>query len=432
MDTNNEEEKLEVTEEDLYELNKIWTRRMVIMVFIVTLIVGVITSFATYYILIGKKNDNLYSSTSKVKSLDENGNSKKEIVKASETIDELTNTLNDFAEFIDENYIGEIDKNELIDATLKGFVEGIGDEYSEYMTAKEWEEYQAEALGNYVGVGIYMRADKETNYIIIESTIKDTPAERAGLKSGDYIIAVDGENIYGLTASEVSAKVKGEEGTSVELTILRDTETLEFTLKREAIKVYHVSSEILEDNIGYIELYTFDEGCSAEFKKEMDKLIEQGAKKVIIDLRFNTGGLVSEALSILDLFLDKGQVELITKSARGNEKIEKSNNEKTYDVDLVVLVNKYSASASEIVTGALKDNNVAKVVGTTTYGKGVIQNVYQLLDGSVLKLTTQEYYTPNNTRIHEIGINPDYEVELPEDANDDTDTQLEKAKEILK
>jgi carboxyl-terminal processing protease len=428
---NNEENNM--TYEEVKYIKRQWLYKTIIVIVAIGCIIGLLASSITYYLVTKEKTEKFTISTSNAKSLDSDGNEVKEVVTATESMSSLSALLSTFAEFIDENYIGEIDKNELINSTLKGFIEGIGDEYSEYMTAEEWEEYQADALGNYVGVGIYMRIDDETNYTIVDSTIKETPAEEAGIKSGDLIIGVDGESTYGLTASEVSSKIKGEEGTDVTLTIYRNGETMEFTMQRQAIKVYHVSSELKEDGIGYIYLYTFDENCSTEFEKEMDSLIEQGAKKVVLDLRYNTGGLVSEALSILDLFLDKGDVELITKSANGDEEITKSATDKKYDVDLVVLVNKYSASASEILTGALKDNGVAKVVGTVTYGKGVIQNVYQLTDGSVLKLTTQEYYTPNETKINKVGITPDYEVELSdEDIENSKDTQLEAAIKLLK
>jgi carboxyl-terminal processing protease len=432
MEEENKEEET-ISQEDFKYLKKQWIYKTIATVVIIGCLIGVLSASITYYVVYKQKMNKFTTSISSIKSVDDDGNETSETVTASETISELTTVLNTFAEFVDENYIGEIDKNELIDSTVKGFIEGIGDEYSEYMTADEWTEYQEEALGNYVGVGIYMRVDDETNYIMVDSTIKDTPAEEAGIKSGDLITAVDGESIYGLNASEVSSKVKGEEGTEVTLTIYRNGEYKDYTLKRQSIKVYHVTSEMKDDDIGYIYLYTFDENCSAEFEKEMDSLIDQGAKKVILDLRYNTGGLVSEALSILDLFLDKGEVELITKSANGKEVTTTSSTDKKYDVDLIVLVNKYSASASEILTGALKDNGVAKVLGTVTYGKGVIQNVYQLLDGSVLKLTTQEYYTPNETKINKIGITPDYEVELTdEDIENEIDSQLEAAIKVLK
>lgn len=276
---------------------------------------------------------------------------------------------------------------------------------------------------------------KNGNSIVL-STIKDSPAEKAGVKAEDIITAVNGTSTLDMELEEVSNSVKGEEGTDVTITVYRDGEYLDFTMTRSQVKVYHVESKMLENNIGYISLFTFDEGCSDEFEANMDELINQGATKVIFDLRYNTGGIVDEALDIIDLFVDKGDTTLIEMDGKGNETVVTSEKDKKYDVELVILTNEYTASSSEIVTGALVDNEVATTVGTTTYGKGVIQNVYSLSDGSVLKLTTTEYYTPNRNKINKVGIKPDYEVQLDENnvTEDGTifDNQLEKAKEILK
>lgn len=276
---------------------------------------------------------------------------------------------------------------------------------------------------------------KNGNSIVL-STIKDSPAEKAGIKAEDIITAVNGTSTLDMELEEVSNSVKGEEGTDVTITVYRDGEYLDFTMTRSQVKVYHVESKMLENNIGYISLFTFDEGCSDEFEANMDELINQGATKIIFDLRYNTGGIVDEALDIIDLFVDKGDTTLIEMDGKGNETVITSEKDKKYDVELVILTNEYTASSSEIVTGALVDNEVATTVGTTTYGKGVIQNVYSLSDGSVLKLTTTEYYTPNRNKINKVGIKPDYEVQLDENnvTEDGTifDNQLEKAKEILK
>lgn len=276
---------------------------------------------------------------------------------------------------------------------------------------------------------------KNGNSIVL-STIKDSPAEKAGVKAEDIITAVNGTSTSDMELEEVSNSVKGEEGTDVTITVYRDGEYLDFTMTRSQVKVYHVESKMLENNIGYISLFTFDEGCSDEFEANMDELINQGATKIIFDLRYNTGGIVDEALDIIDLFVDKGDTTLIEMDGKGNETVITSEKDKKYDVELVILTNEYTASSSEIVTGALVDNEVATTVGTTTYGKGVIQNVYSLSDGSVLKLTTTEYYTPNRNKINKVGIKPDYEVQLDENnvTEDGTifDNQLEKAKEILK
>lgn len=276
---------------------------------------------------------------------------------------------------------------------------------------------------------------KNGNSIVL-STIKDSPAEKAGVKAEDIITAVNGTSTSDMELEEVSNSVKGEEGTDVTITVYRDGEYLDITMTRSQVKVYHVESKMLENNIGYISLFTFDEGCSDEFEANMDELINQGATKIIFDLRYNTGGIVDEALDIIDLFVDKGDTTLIEMDGKGNETVITSEKDKKYDVELVILTNEYTASSSEIVTGALVDNEVATTVGTTTYGKGVIQNVYSLSDGSVLKLTTTEYYTPNRNKINKVGIKPDYEVQLDENnvTEDGTifDNQLEKAKEILK
>lgn len=362
-------------------------------------------------------------------------NKSKEITKSEastdpeENIEMISETLKSFREAIDEYYIGEIDEQKILDETIKGYVNGLDDEYSEYMTTEEWSEFQADALGNYVGIGIYMSVD-ENNNVVVVSPIAGTPAETAGLKSGDVIVNVNDENVLGVSSDIVSSKIKGEEGTKVKITVLRDSEYLDFEIERKAIKVYHVETEMLENNIGYISLLTFDEGCADEFKSGYEKLKSEGAQKIIIDLRNNTGGLVDEALLIADMILPKNEKILITVDSKGNKDESISKEDPIIDCEIVVLVNEYSASASEILVGALKDNKEATIVGKTTYGKGVIQSVFMLGDGSALKLTVNEYFTPNETKINKVGITPDYEVEL--NLESEQDDQLNKAIELLK
>ena len=425
-ENNNEEiENNEVdSNQDISYLKKQWLYKTIVVVVALGCIIGIASSSITYYFTLKNKNKKFVESTYKL-------DNSTTTTTATEAIGDLTGVLESFAEIVDDQYIGDIDKTKLVDETVKGFINGLGDEYSEYMTAEEWQQYQEDALGNYSGVGIVMMQD-DNGYILVTNVIKDGPAEKAGIKQGDYIVGVNGESIYNVDSSEVSKKVKGEAGTEVTLNILRnDTETLDFTLKRENIRMYHVEGKMLEDGIGYVYFNTFDEGCADEFEQEMDKLVEQGAKKVVLDLRYNTGGAVDEALQILDLFLEKGQIELITQSANGLKVTTSSKTDKKYNFeDMVILINEYTASASEILTGALIDNGLAKTVRTKSYGKGVMQSVLSLLDGSVLKLTTQEYNTPNGTKIHKIGITPDYEIEAIDD--EEIDNQLEKAKSVLK
>ena len=344
-------------------------------------------------------------------------------------IDAIASTLKNFRSVIDELYLGEIDEQKVLDETIKGYVNGLDDEYSEYMTAEEWDNFQTAALGNYVGIGIYMSIDKNDNVVVL-SPIKDSPAEKAGILSGDIIAFVDEEQVLGLSSDEVSNRIKGEAGTRVKVTVYRDGKYLDFEIEREEIKIYHVEEEMLEDNIGYISLITFDEGCSEEFKNAYLKLKEQGAQKIILDLRDNTGGLVEEALDILEMFIPKDKIMLVTLDSSGNKEYSKAKKDPIIDLEVIILTNGYSASASEIVVGALKDNGIAESVGTTTFGKGVIQSVFMLKDGSALKLTVNEYFTPNETKINKIGISPDYEVELNQETEEDE--QLNKAIEILK
>lgn len=404
-------------EQEVKSLLRKQRSKFIFILIIVSLFVAVLSSEYTMYDCYKKINKEMHT--------------KEEYSEeASKNIDIIAKNLKNFREkYIDTYYIGEIDEQKMLDESIKGYINGLGDEYSEYLTAKEWEDFQADALGNYVGIGIYMGTDKSGNVVVV-APIKGTPAEEAGLESGDIIVSVNEENALGKSADAVSSMIKGEEGTKVKIVILRENEYKEFEVERKAIKVFHVESEMLENNIGYILLNTFDEGCAEEFKEAYLDLKSKGAKKIIIDLRNNTGGIVDEALSILDYLLPKDTLELITIDSKGTKEYTKSKEDPIIDEDIVVLVNKYSASASEITVGALKDNGRAKIVGVQTFGKGVIQGVFTLNDGSALKLTMNEYYTPNEIKINKVGIEPDYVVEL--DSETEEDEQLNKAIELLK
>ncbi len=358
---------------------------------------------------------------------------KTELTNSSDTIKAISSSLETFKSVIDKYYIGEIDNEKVLNETIKGYVNGLGDKYSEYYTKEEWDEFQESALGNYYGIGIYM-SQNEDNNIVIASTIKGGPAEEAGLQAEDIIVSIDDQDFLGKKPEDASKLIKGKEGGKVKLKIARGNEYKEFEVERREVKIYHVESEMLENNVGYISLLTFDEGCADELKTALEDLKSKGANKYILDLRYNTGGLVDEALKIANYFLDKDKTVLYTVDSDDNKVETKTENDPIDTTsDMVVLVNYYSASASEILTGALKDNGRAKIVGEKTYGKGVIQNVFQLTDGSVLKLTFAEYFTPKETKINQVGIEPDYTVELPsKDSGNTNDTQLDKAKELLK
>lgn len=340
---------------------------------------------------------------------------------------------------LEKEYKGEIDEEKMYESALKGYVEGLGDEYTTYMTADEFDSLNS-SLTDFVGIGVYLTEEKNTGRTVIIGTIdEDTPAARAGIKSGDIILEVDLEDVSTKGSDYVSSKVKGKEGTTVKLKLLRGEEEIELDVKRESIKVYKLKYEMLENNIGYIDFDSFTDTSDEEFKEAYEDLQSQGIEALIVDLRDNTGGYVDSALNIADLFVDKGTNLLITEDKDGNKEKEVAKKEKIIDVPVVVLVNNYSASASEILTGCLKDYNVATVVGTTTYGKGVIQSLFTNVlgekMGGVLKVTTAEYYTPNGNKINKIGIEPDEEIELELDSDEtltkDNDNQLKKALEIL-
>lgn len=339
----------------------------------------------------------------------------------------IAKSLENFRSVIDEYYKGDIDEEKLLDSTIKGYVDGLGDQYTTYMPKEEWDEFQESALGNFVGIGIYMTENSD-ELIEVVSPMEDSPAKKAGIMAGDIIVEVNGESVIGQSTDIVSSKIKGEEGTNVSIKIKRNDEYLTFDLVRENIKIYHVYSEVLDNNVGYISLITFDTGCADEFYKKLTELKDKGITKLVIDLRNNTGGIVNESLNIAEMFINKGNKLLITEDNKNNKVTTYAKSDAIVDMDVVVLCNKYTASASEILIGALRDNNIAKIVGTQTYGKGVIQQIFKLKDGGALKITTEEYYTPNETKINKVGITPDVEVELKDG---EEDTQLNKAIEIL-
>ena len=352
--------------------------------------------------------------------------------------DSIGKTFQTFRSFIEKNYLGEIDDEKMLESAIKGYVQGLDDIYSEYITKAEMEEYMQDTVGKYVGIGVYISKNTETNQIVVLMPMKSSPAEEAGIKSGDVITKVDGVAYTGEQLNEATSALKKEAGTKAKIEILRDGKIINLEVERREVKVNHVESKVLENEIGYIEISSFDEGTYDEFAKEWKNLKNKNVKSLIIDLRNNGGGIVEESTNIADMMVDKDKVLLISESKDKTEEITKAKKIKHINIPIVFLVNENTASASEILAAAVKENNTnVKIIGTTTYGKGVIQTIFNLVDGSGIKLTTSEYFTPNHNKINKLGIKPDIEVELPEgedfySVDEENDTQLKKAIEVLK
>ena len=392
-------------------------RQKIYRVVMIVILTAVITFMVTTIVMYNKFN-NLYASDSNTSNSTNTSNEYS-----------LVQTLQTFKTMINQLYIGDIDEESMLEGAIKGYVEGLGDPYTEYLTKEEMEEFTEETNSEYVGIGVYVGNDTVNNTILVVGVMKSSPAEEAGIQIGDVIEKIDGVAYTGKQLDEATKVLKAEEGTTATLTIRRDNEEKELTVVRRKITVQHVASEMLENNIAYIQIDSFDANVASSFEEQITSLMNNGATGIIIDLRNNGGGIVDEATGIADLFLDKGETILITKSKKeNNEEETKSERDPIVkDIPVVILVNEATASASEILAGALKDNYGATIIGKQTYGKGVIQTLYTLTDGSGIKITTEEYYTPNHNQINEVGITPDIEVDITENE----DTQLQRAIEVL-
>ena len=362
------------------------------------------------------------------------GNTETAIGEAAKS-DKLSAKLSAIRNKIDSEYIGEIDENALIEGAIKGYVSGLNDVYSEYLTVDEMQEFTENTVGEYVGIGVYITKDTENNEVVVYGTIPNSPAQEAGLKTGDIIREVDGTEYNGDDYDIITDKIKGKEGTKVKLLIIRDGEEISLEVERKNIEVEHVTSQVLDNNIGYIYISTFEGNTKNQFEKAYDELEKNGITSLIIDIRNNGGGIVDEALGIAELMTDKNDTLLIEKDKEGNEIVTKSSKDKKIDMPIILLVNEYSASASEILAGILKENvDNATLIGNKTYGKGVIQTLYPLSDNSGLKITTDEYFTPNHNEINKVGIEPDIKIDdylYTGELDLENDTQLKRAIEEL-
>ena len=345
--------------------------------------------------------------------------------------DELAATLKLFraVQVVKGQYVGTAEGPLLMTGSLKGMVNSLGDPYSVYLDPKMYSELMLETKGSFGGVGIVLGVkDKQ---LTVVAPIEGTPAETAGILSGDLIVKIDGQDTKDMALDEAVGKIRGKEGSKVTLTIQRTgQEVEEYSLTRATIVLKSVSGKILENGIGYIRLSMFSETTGNDFTQKMSELTEQGMTSLILDLRNNPGGLIGESVKVARLLVPQGPiVSVIGKD--GERETSQSYLEKT-PLPLVVLINGGSASASEIVAGAIQDTSAGKLIGVKTFGKGSVQRIIPLDKDSAVKITIAEYHTPKDRSIHGKGIEPDIVVEMPKDKDAKSDPQLDKAIEVLK
>ncbi len=338
------------------------------------------------------------------------------------------------SQIIDSVYMGEIDEQKLEDSMYAGLMAGLEDPYSRYYSREECEEEDRSNAGEYEGLGVVLGQMKDTGEVVIVQCYDGGSAAEAGVQAGDILYAVDGESVEGKELSEISDAIQEKEEKDVVLTLGRSQadgseQRMDITVTKGPVEMNYVSGEMLGDGIGYLAITQFTGVTSEQFQETYQSLKDQGMERLIIDLRDNPGGLLDAVCETLRQILPEGMIVYMEDKA-GNREEYTCDGETPIDIPLVVLVNENSASASEIFAGAVKDHGVGTLVGTTTFGKGIVQTYYRLGDGSEIKLTTAKYFTPNGNNIHGTGIEPDVQVEASEDA--ETDVQLEKAVEVVK
>lgn len=375
--------------------------------------------------------------------LPQNSNTAKEdIVSASESkeaTDKIIEKIHKLEALIDQYYMEDVDDEALAEGIYKGLMQSLKDPYSTYYTKAEYDALMESSSGVYYGIGATVSQNVTTGIISIVKPFLTSPAYEAGLLPGDVVYKVNGEEVTGLDLTEVVSRIKGEEGTKAQVTIIREgeDEPLEFSIPRRKIEVPTIEYEMLEDKIGYIAVTEFDEITAEQFRNALADLESQGQKGLIVDIRNNPGGLLDTVVDMLNRMLPKGLI-VYTEDKYGNKDEKFSDAKEKFDKPLAVLINGNSASASEIFAGAIQDYELGTIVGTTSFGKGIVQSIIPLFDGTAIKVTVSKYFTPNGKNIHGIGIEPDVTVELAEGLKQKVviekseDNQLQKAIGIVK
>jgi carboxyl-terminal processing protease len=328
--------------------------------------------------------------------------------------DALLKKMTTMKNIVSKYFLYDVTEQQYEDSVLKGLMEALDDPYSTYYTAEEYADLMEQTEGVYYGIGAYVSQSRDSKVLTITKPFKDGPADKAGILPGDIIYKVEGEVITDQDISTVVAKMKGEKGTKVKLTVLRgdNMEEVEFTVTRDEIEVPTVEYKMLDDKIGYIYVLQFDKVTVDQFISAIDDLDAQGMKGLVIDIRDNGGGLYTSCVEMLERLIKKDKLLVYTETKAGVREDEYSKDDDSIDVPLAVIINGNSASASEIFAGAIQDYHIGTIVGTQSFGKGIVQSVMPLLDGSAVKLTISNYYTPSGDSIHKIGITPDVVVDL--------------------
>ena len=339
---------------------------------------------------------------------------------------EFEDKVNNLTSYIDTFYLDadKVKKEDLQNGMYKGLMNSIDDKYAQYYTPDEYNDFQETNNGQYGGIGAYVSQNSDTGDIVIVNPFDGAPAKEAGIKQGDIIVDIDGTSVVGMELSDAVTLMKGEPDTDVSVKVLRDGEYIDVNITRKVVDVPTVKHEIIENgDIGYIYVSGFDKVTSTQFRQALDDIEAKNAKALIVDIRDNGGGMLDVVVDMLDRLLPEGLL-VYTETNQGRDEEYYSTNEEYYDKPMAVLINGYSASASEVFAGAVQDYKAGTIIGTTSYGKGIVQSIFSLNkdgDGSAIKLTTARYYTPNGRNIHGIGITPDITVEYNDELVEERD-----------
>ena len=354
--------------------------------------------------------------------------------------EELESEYEKFSEvssIVDKYFVGEYDKEEMMDAALKGYINGMGDQWSSYLTEEEYQAVLEQREGTYAGVGITISASADGQTFTVTAVAEDGPAEKAGIQVLDQLVAVDGESIAGMSYDDLNNKVHGEPGSQVVLTILRDGRQTEYAIEREEVQTSGVKAQMLDGNIGLIRIESFSTNVDQEFSQKLQQLLDEGAQGLVFDVRFNPGGFVEVLVNMLDELLPKGTI--ISIADKDGNSTNYTSDEEQVELPMAVLTNEYSISAAEFFAACLQEYDVATVVGEHTLGKGYAQSLIPLSDGGALNISTSRYYTPKGVSLAGVGIQPDEEVEMaPEKLANfytlqpEEDDQLQAALETLR